>query len=195
MGMAHFDEVIAGARNGEGWAFDALFREWNPPITGFVRARGVASVDDVVNEIFLGAFTSIGRFRGTETDFRSWLYRIARNKVADSFRRSFRQPATRSLSSTDDTVGVGDVESDAHSNLGLERVMRLLDTLTDEQREVLLLRIVGDLTIDQIAEITGRRRGAVKQLQRRGLRRLEALLGDSSKESNIHPYPLEDDER
>ena len=194
MVMANFDDVIAGAQDGEGWAFDALFREWNSPITGFVRARGVAEGSDVVNEIFLGAFTSIGRFRGTEADFRAWIYRIARNKVADNFRRLSRRPLTRELAGADDQVA-GDVELDAQARLGLDRVERLLATLTVDQREVLALRIVADLTIAQIAEITGRRRGAVKQLQRRALRRLEAQLGDNSREIPLDPYPLEDDER
>jgi len=53
---------------------------------------------------------------------------------------------------------------------------RCWDCLTDEQREVLTLRFVADLTIEQIAQVTGRRSGAVKQLQRRALRRLEREL-------------------
>ena len=58
--------------------------------------------------------------------------------------------------------------------------MRAWERLTDEQREVLTLRFVADLTIDQIATATGRRPGAVKQLQRRALRRLEAILESGS---------------
>lgn len=185
---ADFDEVIAAARSGEGWAFDALFRTWNGPITGFVRARGVADVDDVVNDVFLGAFTSIGRFQGGEADFRAWIFRIARNKVADTYRRSGRQVATAPLAAAS-TVAAGDVELDAELQLGQNEVERLLASLTEDQQEVLLLRLVGDLTVAQIAEVTGRRRGAVKQLQRRGLRQLEARLADQSEESDSDPYP------
>ena len=186
-----FDDVIAGARSGEGWAFDALFRQWNGPVTGFVRARGVADPDDVVNEVFLGAFTSISRFRGGEADFRAWIFRIARNKIADDYRRSSRRVETAPLIDTAENLVTGDVEIEVEKRLARSEVERLLATLTDDQQEVLLLRLVGDLTVAQIAEITGRRRGAIKQLQRRGLRRVEAQLTETSRGSAADPYPSE----
>lgn len=177
--MSGFDELLTAARAGEGWAFDELFRSWNSPVTGFVRARGVRDVDAVVNDVFLRAFGAIGSFDGDDGGFRAWLFRIARNRVIDEFRRIGRAPTTIELAAADTIVG-GDVEADSERHFGDQRLFALLDMLTDDQREVLTLRFVADLTIDQIAGATGRRRGAVKQLQRRGLRRLEVLLeGDA----------------
>ena len=172
-----FDDVLAAARSGDGWAFDALFVEWNAPVSGFVRARGVRDVEAVVNDIFLKAFRGIGGFTGDEASFRSWLFRIARNRVIDEFRAIGRRPVVVNLDAITEPIG-GDVSDDVGLRLGNDRVTRLLGHLTDEQREVLTLRIVADLTIDQIASITGRRRGAVKQLQRRALRRLETIIED-----------------
>ena len=67
---------------------------------------------------------------------------------------------------------------DAARRLDLERVTELLAGLSPDQRDVVLLRVVGDLSIDEVAQVIGKRSGAVKQLQRRGLaairRRLEA---------------------
>ena len=187
-----FEATLDGARRNEGWAFEALYQEWNRPMTGFVRARGVTDVDDVVSEIFLGAFTSIGGFRGSEADFRAWLFRIARNKVTDAHRRAGRRPVTIRLGPDGDLdrrVG-GDVEVEAMDRLGHARLESLLGDLSDAQREVLLLRLVADLTIDQIATITGRRRGAVKQLQRRALRRLERQLSpDTGRSETGQPAP------
>lgn len=185
-----FDETLRAAKVGEGWAFDSLFEAWNRPLTGFVAGRGVSDSDDVVNEIFLGAFRSIQSFNGEEADFRAWLFRIARNKIADSFRQRGRHPVTVPLEPghPGSTIRSGDVEADADARLGSERVHDLLGRLTDEQREVMLLRIVADCTIDQIADITGRRRGAVKQLQRRALRQLEKFLS----ESHTPPSPTSD---
>ncbi len=170
-----FAELLVAAQAGEGWAFDELFRTWNGPMSGFVRARGRVDVEDVVNDVFLKAFSSIGSFSGDESAFRSWLFRIARNRVIDEFRKQGRSVDTAALTHAEAVTG-GDVVVDAERNFGDERVVRLLAQLTDEQREVLALRFVADLTIDQIAHITGRRRGAVKQLQRRALRRLEVLV-------------------
>lgn len=174
-----FRSVLAAAQRGEGWAFDALFVEWNRSMTSFVRQRGVREVEDLVNEIFLGAFRSIGTFRGGEADFRAWFFRIARNKIIDHHRRLGRQPETVPLDLVRVDSPVLHVEADVEQRLGDEQLILLLGRLTDEQREVLLLRTVGDLTIDQIAKVMGKRRGAVKQLQRRAARRLEAMLADS----------------
>ncbi len=177
--MSDFSDVLAAAQLGEGWAFDELFTRWNAPLTGFVGARGVADVDDVVNDVFLKAFGALGSFTGDESGFRAWLFAIARNRVIDEFRRQGRRPATVGLDALPGVEG-GDVVDDAEERMAGDRVAELLSSLTDEQREVLTLRFVADLTIDQIAAATGRRPGAVKQLQRRALRRLEAILESGS---------------
>lgn len=174
-----FDALLDAARAGDGWAFDELFHAWNRPVSGFVRARGVGDVDGVVNDVFLKAFGAVASFAGDESAFRAWLFRIARNRVIDEYRKQGRMPGTVELSAVGEVVG-GDVGVEVDERLGGDRVVALLSRLTDEQREVLALRFVADLTIDQIAEVTGRRRGAVKQLQRRGLRRLEAILEQGS---------------
>lgn len=175
MSPSGFPELLSAAQAGDGWAFDELFRGWNAPVTGFVRARGVVDVEGVVNDVFLRAFGGIGSFEGNESGFRAWLFTIARNRVIDEARRAGRSPSTTRLDEASLVAG-GDVVADAERRFGDDRVVALLGLLTDEQREVLTLRFVADLTIDQIAEATGRRRGAVKQLQRRGLRRLERTL-------------------
>lgn len=175
--VSGFDALLDAARAGEGWAFDQLFRVWNGRVSGFVRARGVGDVDGVVNDVFLKAFGAVGSFSGEESAFRAWLFRIARNRVIDEYRKQGRMPGTVELGAAGEVVG-GDVVVDVDERLGDDRVVALLAELTDEQREVMTLRFVADLTIDQIAEVTGRRRGAVKQLQRRGLRRLEGFLED-----------------
>ena len=172
---ANFPDQLNAAQAGDGWAFDELFATWNAPVTGFVRARGVTDVNGVVNDTFLRAFSSIRSFDGDESGFRAWLFTIARNRIIDEARKNSRRPTTIHLDEAS-TVAGGDVVADAESRFGDDRVVALLGLLTDEQREVLTLRFVADLTIDQIAEATGRRRGAVKQLQRRALRRLEREL-------------------
>lgn len=194
-----FSTLLAASKHGEGWAFDHLFHHWNRPLTGFAGARGVVDVEEVVSEIFLGAFTSIRRFEGDERQFRAWLFRIARNKIADSHRQAGRRPLTIAIDqSTDprfDLVG-GDVEDDAEADFGRQRVESLLNELTEDQREVLLLRIVADLTVSEIATIVGKRPGAVKQLQRRALRRLEQLLNQQPERfSGDTRTPDDDDER
>ncbi len=184
--------VIDAARRGEGWAFDVLFDQHVQRITAFMHGRRAPDPDDLVNEVFIGAFRGIRGFRGDERAFRAWLFRIARNKIIDAARRSDRRPSLRLVGDTVDLVererdarsltdrssGQASTEDEVVRRLGLERVWFLLDQVTGEQRDVLLLRIIGDLTIEQIALVLDKPQGAVKALQRRGLRRLERFLND-----------------
>ena len=69
-----------------------------------------------------------------------------------------------------------DVEGAIDRSLGADRVRALCERLVPDQRDVLLLRLLGDLSIEQIAETLGKSKGAVKALQRRGLAAVGRLL-------------------
>jgi RNA polymerase sigma-70 factor (ECF subfamily) len=69
-----------------------------------------------------------------------------------------------------------DVEGEALSAVALDELLDILDLLTDDQREVLILRALGGWTSSQVAEVTGRTVGAVEQLQLRARRALQQVL-------------------
>ncbi|MFV0308724.1 MAG: RNA polymerase sigma factor [Desertimonas sp.] len=171
------DQQIAGhldaARAGDSDAFTAIYHALAGKVAGFVRGRGVRDVDDVVNEVFLGVFRNFDTFEGDASAFRSWLFTIARYKATDAIRAAVRTP-TAGAAELPDASG-GDVEVDAMAHLGDETVA-MLDLLTDEQREVVLLRIIADLSLAQVAEITDRPLGAVKSIQHRALASLRRQL-------------------
>ena len=76
----------------------------------------------------------------------------------------------------DDAIG-GDVEDEALASLGAAWAIRLITaSLTHDQAEVVLLRVIGDLDVEQVASIMGKRPGTVRVLQHRGLRRLAETL-------------------
>jgi RNA polymerase sigma-70 factor (ECF subfamily) len=122
-----------------------------------------------VNETFMGAFSGIASFTGDEAGFRSWVFTIAHRRLVDERRRMSRRPDTAADYDEDIASGGGNAEEEALESLGDERVRVLLDGLVPAQRHVLLLRIVGDLTVEQVAAVVGKTAGAVKALQRRGL--------------------------
>ena len=85
-----------------------------------------------------------------------------------------RRPAVVDDSTTSlETLVGGDSEHDAVQAIAFDDVQRRLQTLTDDQRNVLLLRIVADLSLEQTASILEKPVGAVKSLQRRALAALE----------------------
>jgi RNA polymerase sigma factor (sigma-70 family) len=141
-----------------------------PAVDRYLRARDVGNPDDIVGDTFVKVVRSLDRFAGDESAFRAWVFAIARNCATDELRRVIRHPSAPT--SDEELVARGprgSVEDEAMEGLAVDRIRRLLEGLTVDQRDVLLLRIVGGLTIDQVARAVGRNPGAVKMLQARGL--------------------------
>jgi RNA polymerase sigma factor (sigma-70 family) len=185
-----FDDVLAAAQAGAAWAFEVLYRDLSPSVTGYLRMHGAAEPDDLASETFLGVFTGLTGFRGDEDALRAWVFTIAHRRLVDDWRRRSRRPQVADDPGDLAELPGGDVEDDALAQVGTETVRRLCATLADDQRSVLLLRILGDLTVEQVAEAMGRSVGSVKALQRRGLRALRVLVENSSEKvgANAHPY-------
>jgi RNA polymerase sigma-70 factor (ECF subfamily) len=164
------------ARRGEQTGFTGVYHCLAGRVAGYVRGRGVGDVDEVVNDVFVGAFRNLSTFDGDAVRFRSWIFGIAHNKAADWHRASHRQPRTIPLDGQS-FAGVAGVDA-ALDSIGSGTVSELLAALTDDQRDVLLLRVVADLSLVETAEALDKPVGAVKSLQRRALASLERILSD-----------------
>jgi RNA polymerase sigma-70 factor (ECF subfamily) len=177
-----FAEVVTAAQAGATWAFEVLYRDLAPAVTGYLRLHGALEPDDLASETFLGIFVGLAGFRGDEADLRAWVFTIAHRRLVDDWRRRGRRPV---LADDDDERtlrdrGGGDVEEDALTLLGTRAVHEMCDHLPAEQRAVLLLRILADLTVEQVASVLGKTVGAVKALQRRALITLRSELTTKS---------------
>ena len=189
-----FDDVLAAARAGAPWAFEVLYRDLAPAVTGYLRLHGAAEPDDLASETFLGVFTGLSSFTGDEGALRAWVFTIAHRRLVDDWRRRSRRPQVVDDSDLLAEHPGGDVEDDVLVRVGAETVQELCGDLPTDQRAVLLLRILADLTVEQVAEVLGRSEGSVKALQRRGLRTLRARLEAGAERSpekvgaGAHPY-------
>ncbi|HEV7525160.1 MAG TPA: RNA polymerase sigma factor [Acidimicrobiia bacterium] len=160
---------------GDARGFDTLFRADAAAIVGYLRGRGVRDPDDLANEVFVRAFRNIHTVRGDAARYRSWLFSIARNASIDDARRRQRRARETPLDAEVHAVG-GDVEAEAISHLERTAMRAMLDELAPDQRDVLLLRVVGDLSIEQTAAVVDKSYEAVKALQRRGIAALRRKL-------------------
>jgi RNA polymerase sigma factor (sigma-70 family) len=187
-----FDDVLSAAQAGAGWAFEVLYRDLSPAVTGYLRLHGAAEPDDLASETFIGVFTGLAGFTGDEAGLRAWVFTIAHRRLLDDWRRRSRRPQAADDPADLSGYAGGDVEDDALTRLGAEAVQRLCGELPADQRSVLLLRILADLTVDQVAQVLGRSVPSVKALQRRGLRTLrERLERENSLEgigAGAHPF-------
>jgi RNA polymerase sigma factor (sigma-70 family) len=169
------DHALAAARAGDARGFDALYRALGGPVVGYLRARSASDPDDLANEVFVRAFRTLHTFRGDAGRFRAWLFTIAHHAAIDDRRRVARRVREVHVETVPDPPG-GDAEQDVLDGLARERVQRLLDQLSPDQRDVLVLRIVADLSVEQTAAVVGKSYEAVKALQRRGLASLKRGL-------------------
>jgi RNA polymerase sigma-70 factor (ECF subfamily) len=109
-------------------------------------------------------------FKGGKRDFRAWAFTIAHHRLLDDRRSRRRRPEVPARAGELGAGGPqGDAEAEALESLRTREIRRLIDGLSPDQREVLLLRIVGGLNAEEVAAATGRGAWAVRALQRRGL--------------------------
>ena len=186
-----FDDVLAAAQAGAAWAFEVLYRDLSPSVTGYLRLHGAVEPDDLASETFIGVFTGLSGFSGGEDALRAWVFTIAHRRLVDDWRRRSRRPQVADDPGDLTELLGGDVEDDALVGVGTETVHRLCAELPDDQRSVLLMRILADLTVEQVAAAMGRSVGAVKAIQRRGLRTLRTRLEQAEEKVGAGAYPYE----
>ncbi|MGH2736299.1 MAG: RNA polymerase sigma factor [Actinomycetota bacterium] len=173
----NFDAILSAARAGAEWAWTRLYDEFSPLVLGYLRARGAAEPEDLTGEVFLQIVRDIETFSGDERSFRSWLLSVAHHRMIDAARYRARRPVEPVPHETlAGHAPAGDAETEAIEALASERVSAVIATLTPDQQDVLLLRILGDLTVEEVARVLAKRPGAVKQLQRRGLAQVKKKL-------------------
>lgn len=180
MAPDRFDHLISRAREGDEAAWAEIWGELSPAVLGFLRGSRAPDPEDVLGETFLHVARDVGGFEGGWDRFRGWVFTIAHHRLIDARRRSARRPVEL-VAETPEPPGppAEDAAQEALARIGDERVERLLEHLSPDQRTVVLLRIVADLSLEQVAEAMGKRVGAVKQLQRRGLAAIKRELAET----------------
>lgn len=171
-----FDAVIAAARSGSSGAFERIFEALAPVVEGYLRLQGAAEPEDLTSEVFIAVVRNLSSFQGDEAGFRSWVFTIAHRRLLDARRRAARRPAPASLDEAPELQAPDDVERAVEHALGRARVEALCDRLSPDQRDVLLMRLLGHLTVDEVAAALGKTPGSVKALQRRGFLALARLI-------------------
>jgi RNA polymerase sigma-70 factor (ECF subfamily) len=176
---ASFPGVLAAAQRGDERAIAALFEQLQPRLLRFLFAQEPRAAEDIAAEVWLAVATRLATFEGCWADFRAWFFTIARHRLADHRRTAARRRT--------DAVD-GDVfdRSPAHESTeqavldslsAREAADLITSTLSADQAEVLLLRLLGDLDVAQVAAIMERTPNWVRVTQHRAVRTLATSLG------------------
>ena len=178
MTLGHsFESVLEAAKLGADWAWAVLYGEIAGPVTGFFRSRGVADPEEAAEDVFFELARGLVSFEGSEDSFHTFVFVIAYKRLQVESRYSNRKLRTaladRVLDRLHDNVEVIGVIAEHRVS---EEVRQALEVLTPDQRDVLSLRIVGGLSIDQVAEVLNRGVKKIKVVQRRGMARVRSQL-------------------
>jgi RNA polymerase sigma-70 factor (ECF subfamily) len=137
----------------------------------------VKDPEDLLSEVLLQVVKGLERFEGDERSFRTWVLTIAHRRLVDDIRKATRSRETPvPPEGLMDRAADADVEQEVTQSLEAERAARMMRELAPDQQDVLLLRLFAGLTVDEVAQVVGKRPGAVKALQRRGLASLRKKL-------------------
>jgi RNA polymerase sigma-70 factor, ECF subfamily len=147
-----------------------LFRVFNPRLVRYIDYHTDGAGDDLSSEVWLNAARVLPRFEGDLRSFRTLLFEVARKRVVDHSRRFRRRPTVVTLTAADDRGDGTELETTVVSELSTrEAVEALVGGISSAQAEVVLLRVVDDLSVDEVARVLGKSPGAVRVLQHRAL--------------------------
>ena len=158
-------------------AFATLYRRYLEPVYGysFYLLGDHHDAEDATERTFLAALGAIDRFRDEGATFRSWLFRIAHNQLANTLRARSRH-RTEPLDGAPEPMAGDDPARLAGMADDARRLRAAVASLSDDRRQVIILRFVDGLTAREIGDVLGRSEGAVRVLQHRALRELASLL-------------------
>ena len=156
-----------------------LYREYQPALLRYLRGRAGGDADDLASETWIAAAQGLTGFNGDGDGFRAWLFTIARHRLIDERRRDKRRPVTTpadTVTTEMPAIDPSPEEQVTSATAGDEAAARIARLLPADQADVILLRVVAGLSVDEVAAIIGKKPGTIRVLQSRGLKRLQKYL-------------------
>ncbi|PJB83765.1 RNA polymerase subunit sigma-24 [Candidatus Wolfebacteria bacterium CG_4_9_14_0_8_um_filter_39_46] len=167
--------LIERAIKGEAEAFGLLYDRYQPQIYRFVylKVGHREEAEDLTHQVFLKSWQNITEYSFQGFPFSSWLYSVARHQVIDYYRTKKSNIALENIAELK-------IENPAprtiDNNLDIERVKIAIHQLKDEQQDIIVLRFIEDLSLQEAASILNKTEGAVKLLQHRAIKNLKNIL-------------------
>lgn len=177
-------QLVRRASRRDQEAFSELYTLYLERIYRYVRLKvgSPTEAEDITSTVFLSAWRTIDHFAPQrESSFAAWLFKLARNAVIDRYRRA---RDIISLDATDKRPTIHVIqpgpEDQVEHQIVIDELYMALQTLTSEQREVVLLRFVEGLSAREVGDIMGKQEGAVRGMQFRAIESLRRTLGQGA---------------
>lgn len=180
--------MVQAVRDGEVGAYRGLVEKYQQRVYTIIFGvlRNQEDARDLTQDAFVKAYNSLDGFR-LESSFFTWLYRIAMNLAIDATRRKKRRPTSsfdEEVATREADGGIAETHHDLNPRRELERkelygrIMDAIDTLPDDQKQVILLREVDGLSYKEIAEVLDVAEGTVMSRLFYARKKLQKLLAE-----------------
>jgi RNA polymerase sigma-70 factor (ECF subfamily) len=174
------DDLVTRARHGDSDAFSLLYRHYVQSIYRYIYARvnnNTQQAEDLTQEVFLKALDKLDGYQFKGKPFSSWLFRIAHNLVIDYYRQMNKNTAaTTSLNDSSVIVSTEDPVASAEQSMAVKALNEAVSKLPDRQKNVIILRFSGGLSVAETANVLGTSQGTVKKLQNVALGKLKDYM-------------------
>jgi RNA polymerase sigma-70 factor, ECF subfamily len=169
--MEQIDQIISKIQAGDSELFGDIFDNYANRIFRFILLK-VSNRDDakdILSETFLGAYQSINRYKPGKAKLSTWLFSIARRKIADYYRKNRKTISLDKVS----LISNMDLASDIENKLECEKLLEKIQTLPDSLKEIIILRYVEELDYQEIAKITCKNINHIRVLCHRAVKKLK----------------------
>jgi RNA polymerase sigma-70 factor (ECF subfamily) len=172
-----FDEVLGAARSGSEWAYRVLYRELNPRLLRYFLSQAPGAAEDLAADTWVGVAKGLRGFVGDEGAWRAWVFKIGQRRLVDHWAITARRRQLTGLTdAVDEPADGADVEADVIARDSVWRALRVLrGALSEDQARIVVLRIVGGLSVEQVAVVLGKRPSTVRVVQHTALKKLARL--------------------
>lgn len=177
---AEDDARLTLARQGNAEAIVKIYHVYFDPVYQFCRLRvgDMQTAEDLASEVFVKFIKALKHDKGPHTSLRGWIFRVARNVIADHYGKQPELPTV----TLEQWLADGDIANDPEwqtiQSMDIERVRQAISMLSVAQQEVLMLRFDQQLSLRETADIMDKEINAVKALQFRALGTLRHILLD-----------------
>ena len=168
-----FASDLEAAKRGDEAGLSSLFRTFHPRVLRYLRAREPGRADDIAGETWVAVAARIGAFDGGVGPFTAWLFTIARQRLADDRRTRSRRRTNPVAEVPDDRAIRSGEELALDRTSAQDAVDFILRHLTRDQADVVLLRVLGDLSAREVATVLGHDENWVRVTHHRAMARLK----------------------
>ncbi len=178
MDNSYINNLVAKAGTGDEQAFGLLYDEYADRLYKYIcfKITDSEEAEQLLQEVFIKVWQGCAKLEQKNLNFTSWIYTIAHNTINDYFRRVYRRPQTTPLEPNLDIVATDDTSQTTSDNFRSSNIQKALANLPGNYKQVLELRFLQELSVEETAKVLKKNSIAVRVLQHRAIKQLQKIF-------------------